>query len=204
MGKLMQSLGLGNVSSDVNEIADGKYDAVVDKSEYFFNKAKDTVSHVITYRIESNDPATKGRNKQEYFTLGKEPRDASGNFAKDEESLAAYNNTQTEMNKQFHKKRFVDLLATPGDAESRKTVEARVDNGDVDAPDLVGVHCTINIKTNNGYQNVAGAWARGAASAPVATTQAVTLGSTPETNATPQSPEAPPAPSGITGIAGGL
>jgi hypothetical protein len=70
MGKLMQSLGLGDVSANVNEVPDGKYDAVITQSEWFFNEAKDTVSHVINYKIEGNDPATKGKGKQEFFNLG--------------------------------------------------------------------------------------------------------------------------------------
>jgi hypothetical protein len=183
MGKLMQSLGFSEVSSSVNEVPDGKYDAVVTTSEWFFNKAKDSVAHVITYKVDSTDPATKGKQKQEYFNLGTEPRDAEGNWTEDEETLTHYNNTQTPMNKQFHKKRFVDLLAD-NNPESRKAIEAAVDAGNIDVASLVGVKCVVNIKTKEGFQNVAGAWKRdgNATSAPVAQS----LGE------------------GTTGIAGGL
>lgn len=208
MGKLMQSLGLGDISANVNEVPDGKYDAIVTASEWFFNEGKDTVSHTITYKIDSNDPATKGKSKQEFFNLGKEPRDANGVFTKSEDELTHYVNTQTEMNKQFHKKRFVDLLAD-NNPQSKKEVEAAVDAGQIEPANLVGVKCVVNIKTKDGFQNVAGAWKRDGA-APVAATQAVSLGTTapvastpaptPEVAAAPQ----PAAPTGIVGIAGGL
>ncbi len=206
MGSLMQSLGLNSVSANVNDIEDGKYDATVEKSEAFFNKAKNTVSHVITYRITFTDPV-KGKvskTAQEFFKLGENPVDANGNFAENEESLAGYNNTQTEQNKSFHKKRFVDLLAT-NDKADKERVEAQVDAGQLDFKDLVGAECVVTLKTKDGFQNVSAAYKRSGSTATPTATNAVSLGGNVPATQPTQTPESQVTPpTGIQTMAGGL
>lgn len=137
---LLGTLGLDKVESDPNAIPDGKYDGDVFKSEYVLSKNKDTVSHVITFRV--TEGANKGAQRQSWYTLGSEPRNAEGEFPSKPEDITTYNPTMSESQKSWYKKMFVDL-GIP---------EADVSSTPISA--LVGKNVTFGIKRNGSYINI--------------------------------------------------
>ena len=169
---LMQSLGLENVEADPNRVPDNKYDGVVFKSEYVLRKEKDSLSHVVTYKVEGGPH--NGAQIAHWHLLGKNVKDAQGNFPDSVDQIASYDNTQTEMNKQFYKKMFVDLGIDPD----------QVHLTSIDA--LVGIPVTFGVKTKEGYQNVSFVEKRTGPAAPVAGTPstegAASLGGSPAEN----------------------
>ena len=161
MNFLTQQLGLNEVAADPNALPDGKYDGVVTKSVLVYVDSKDTLSHVITYKVTEGD--RKGAQKDEWFTIGKEPRLKDGSTpAKGEvnpNDLASLTPTMSEAAKPWYKKRYTDL----------GFAEADVDNGSVGITDLVGILVTFGVKKKDGYTNINFVEVRGAVteSAPV-------------------------------------
>lgn len=184
----MGSLGLENVEADPNAIPDGKYDGVVFKSEYVLSETKDTVSHVITYKVTDGDH--NGAQRQEWFQIGKAPRTATGEFPKNASEIAAYEGVMTENNKTWYKKRFVDL-GIPEDQVHLTPVEA-----------LVGKTVTFGVKRNQGFININFVELRDAS------TTSQPQGMTVMPQSLGAQPPAAPAPAtateGVNPIAGGL
>lgn len=138
---LLGSLGLNDVESDPNYVPPGTYDAVVYSSDLVHVKSKNTVSHVITYKITDGDYKDKRQSK--FHELGVNPDlDENG-------KVIAFTPTQTATNKQWHKKNFVDL-GVP---------EAQVASTPISA--LVGRECTITLTKNGAFTNIAGVGTRG-------------------------------------------
>src|SRR3954468_3277747 len=73
---LLGSLGLNDVPADPNAIPDNTYDGEVMKSELVFVASKNSINHVITYKVTEGE--RKGAQKQEWYELGVAPVDASG------------------------------------------------------------------------------------------------------------------------------
>jgi DNA-directed RNA polymerase subunit H (RpoH/RPB5) len=137
---LMGSLGLENISADPNEVPDGAYDGDVFKSEYVLMRDKDTINHVVTYRVTEGD--RKGAQRAQWYKLGENPRNAAGEFPDKVEDIATYKQTMSDSNKQWYKKLFTDL-GIPEDQVPNAKPE-----------DLVGKTVSFGVKTNNGYKNV--------------------------------------------------
>lgn len=137
---LLGTLGLDKVEADPNAIPDGKYDGEVYKSEYVLSENKDSISHVITYRV--TEGQYKGAQRQSWNQLGKAPRDASGNFPKSPSDIVTYEPSMSEAQKSWYKKTFVDL-GVPEDQVHTTPIES-----------LVGKQITFGVKKNNGYVNV--------------------------------------------------
>lgn len=138
---LISSLGLDNVSSDVNDLPTGKYDGVVSKSEYVLVKDKKQVSHVITYKVTEGD--STGAEKQVWNNLYGEVVDAEGNFPESVDQIKGGKPLMTEKNKQWYKKNLKELSGLPEDQVHTVTPEQ-----------LVGVEVTFGIAEKNGYKNV--------------------------------------------------
>lgn len=150
-GNLLNSLGLGEVEADPNAIPDGRYDAVVMKSEYVHVKGKDALAHVITYKVTDGDNA--GAQVPHWFNLGVNPK-----FNENGQPIS-FTPTMTQGNKQWYKKAFVDL-GIPEDQVTATPISA-----------LVGRECTIGVKKNGQYRNVTYVEARGNALAQAAESQ---------------------------------
>lgn len=131
---LMQSLGLNQVESDPNALPDGKWPGVVFKSELVFVEKKNTISHVITYKV--TDGERKGAQRQEWFELGKDPK------YDEQKNLIGLDLTMTDERKSWYKKRFEDLGIHPDSVES------------TDPKDLVGIPVIFGTKKNQGYINI--------------------------------------------------
>jgi hypothetical protein len=152
---LLNSLGLDKVESDPNNLPDGKYLGEVFKSEYLFHKGKgsqekNTISHVITYRVATEDPSGRaGAQRQEWFEIGKDPvRD-------DEGKMVSITPTMTEQQKPWYKKRWEDLgIANPEEHEPEV---------------LVGKKVTFGTKKNGNFININFVELREATDAPPAT-----------------------------------
>lgn len=136
---LLGSLGLDKVEADPNYLPEARYAAEVFKDEYLFHKSKgsaekDTISHVITYRVTEGD--RKGVSKAEFFEIGKNPEyDEAG-------ALVGLTPTMSEQQKPWYKKRLLDLGLT----------EQEID--DHEPGDLVGKSITMGIKKNGEYTNI--------------------------------------------------
>lgn len=139
---LLGTLGLQNVAADPNDIPDNTYDGVVAESQYVTVESKDTLAHVITYRVA--DGPHKGAQRQEWFTIGNAPRDASGNFAKNVTDVVNFQQAMSDQQKMWYKKRWVDL----------GIAEADVNSGTVAPEALVGRPVTFGVKTKNGFKNI--------------------------------------------------
>lgn len=130
----MGSLGLDNVSADPNDIPDGKYAGSVFKSEYVYLENDDSISHVITYKVD--DGEHKGAQRAEWFKLGNQPvRDEAGN-------VTSLNVTMDDTKRRWYKKRLVDLGVPE---EQINTVKPE---------DLIGKQVTFGVKRNGQYINV--------------------------------------------------
>lgn len=144
MVNLLASLGLGDVSADVNSLPDNRYAGIVSRSEYVVVPAKNnkpaTLSHVITYKVTDGD--MKGREKAEWFRLGIDPVDANGNVPERASEVTSYTPTMTDNAKTWYKKRWVDC-GVPEEA---------IPGADLNL--LVGKPIIFGTKTENGYSNV--------------------------------------------------
>lgn len=152
MGNILhQSLGLDKVEGDLNALPDGAYDGEVFKSVLVYVDSKDTISHVITYKVSDGD--YKGRQRDEWFTLGREPRLKDGSTpTKGEvplEDLGSFTPTMSEQAKPWYKKRHLDLGFT----------EDQFAEG-IHPSELTGKPVTFRVKTKDGYSNVNSVWRR--------------------------------------------
>jgi hypothetical protein len=138
---LLSSLGLDDVSADPNDIPVGKYDGVVLKADLVLVESKGELSHVITYQVTEGE--FKGAQKQQWYTLYKDVKDADGNFPSDPKMVAAGTPALTDNQKRYYKKLFVDLLGIPEEDVSKTEPTA-----------LAGVPITFGIKLKDGYKNV--------------------------------------------------
>lgn len=138
---LLASLGLDEVSADPNDIPVGKYDGIVLKSQFVLQENKDTLSHALTYKVTEGEFA--GAQKQQWYTLYENPRDANGVFPTDIKDLKAAKPALSENAKRYYKKLFVDLLGIP--EEEVKNQEPEV---------LEGRPITFGVKLKDGYKNV--------------------------------------------------
>src|SRR5690606_32913943 len=93
---MMESLGLDQVEEDPNFLPDGKYRGIVSKSDYVLVKSKNTVNHIIEFKVD--DPGSKynGRKRVEFYPMKKDAtQDENGNWtggvvAMDEERKSYY------------------------------------------------------------------------------------------------------------------
>lgn len=179
MFDLTASLGLDKVEADPNNIPDGRYDGKVLKSEYVLSKDKDKISHVVTYQV--TDGQYKGAQRQQWYNLGDNCKNAQGGTPENLSDVAAFNPTMTEQNKQWYKKLFVDLgipeevINTPGGAKPEMLVNKLV---------------TFGVKRNQGYVNVNFVELR--TDAPVVDMGAGAFGSAPVSLEQPQTPTSNP------------
>lgn len=151
---LLSSLGLDDVAGDPNTIPDGKYDGIVEKSEYVIVKDKATLSHVITYKVTEGD--RKGATKQQWYTLYKDIKDAEGNVPENVADVKAGAPALSDAQKEYYKKLWMDL-GVPGDEVTSSEPNR-----------LEGVLVTFGVKRNNqGYQNINFVEPRVAPQAPV-------------------------------------
>jgi hypothetical protein len=142
---LLSSLGLNDVPSDPNDIPDGKYDGIVQASEYVLVSSKNTLAHVVTYQVA--DGEYKGAQKQVWNTLYKNVVDANNNFPDKIEDVKGGESSMTDANKRWYKKMWCDLLNLT-DAEYGQR------EANLKPEDLVGIPVTFGIKTKDGYKNV--------------------------------------------------
>lgn len=139
MSNLMGSLGLDEVEADPNALPDGRWVGEVVRSAYVFTKSKNSIAHVITYRITEGE--RKGAERQEWFTIGVDPVFADGHDG-DANYVTSVTPTQTEQNKQWYKKRFVDLGIPEDEVTS------------TDIASLVGKSVYFGTKRKDGYINI--------------------------------------------------
>lgn len=138
---ILGTLGLGDVPSDPNDVPVGTYDAVIFSSEYVLSKNKDTIAHNIVFKVVGEEFG--GAKPNQWNTLGKEPRDAEGNFPNNVQNVATYTPTMSDQQKSYYKKTWVDC-GVPEDEVGRR-----------DPSTLVGTPVTIRVYTSNGFKNVA-------------------------------------------------
>lgn len=142
---LHQTLGLGNVDADVNNLPDGRYDGKVKSSQYVYVDSKDTLSHVISYEVTEGE--YKGRNKDEWFMLAREPRKADGSAPDkgkvDISEIATLTPAMSDNAKPWYKKRHLDL-GVP---------EQAFDAG-INIATLEGRPVTFGVKRKDGYVNI--------------------------------------------------
>lgn len=132
---LMGSLGLDNISADPNALPDGKWAGEVVKSEYVHIKAKDSVAHVITYRVTQGERT--GAERAEFWNIGTGPKfDEANNI------VGITTPTMSDKQKPWYKKRFVDLGIPEGAVASAHP------------RDLVGKEVIFGTKKNGEYINV--------------------------------------------------
>lgn len=137
---LLGALGLDQVSADPNEIPDGKYDGDIFRSEYVLAKDKSKFSHVVTYRVTEGE--NKGAQRQQWYTIGKNPKNAQGGEPDALTDIAAYEPAMSDSSKSYYKKMWVDL-GVPEAAIATASPE-----------DLVGKQVTFGVKRNGGYTNI--------------------------------------------------
>lgn len=138
---LLGTLGLNAVSADPDDVPVGNYDAVIHASELVLNSKKDTVSHVITFKLTGEEH--KGAKPTQWNKLGDAPRNAQGEFPAKVTEIATYQPTMGDQQKQYYKKTWVDC-GVP-DAEV----------GTLPPEALVGKAVSIRVYLNNGFKNVA-------------------------------------------------
>jgi hypothetical protein len=137
MTGLLGTLGLDEIPPGP---PDGTYNGEVTKSELVVVANKNTLNHVITYKIV--DEGYKGETKQEWYKLGENPVDANGQPAKTAAEVVNFTSTMTSENKRWYKKRLMDL-GIP---------EAEINTRPLDS--VVGKAVTFNVLTANGFQNI--------------------------------------------------
>lgn len=138
---ILGTLGLGEASTDPNDVPVGSYDAVVFASEFVLSKNKDTLAHVITFKVLNGDQ--EGKKPRQWNNLGTTPRDAEGNFPASVEALASYTPTMGETQKSYYKKTWMDC-GIPEEEVGRHKPEI-----------LVGKTVTIRAYMSNGFKNIA-------------------------------------------------
>lgn len=135
MSGIMDSLGLDKVEADPNALPDGKWPGEVSRSEYVFVKNKNSVSHVITYRVTAGEH--KGAERAEWWLIGTDPvTDDNGKIT------GVENVTMTSQAKPWYKKRLLDLGVHETEIMTFKPA------------DLVGTEVTFGTKKNDGYINI--------------------------------------------------
>jgi hypothetical protein len=157
MNNLLGSLGLSDVSADPNDIPDGSYDGDVFRSEFVCVESKDTLAHVITYRVTEGE--AKGAQRQQWYTLYNKPRDANGNFTSNPNEVVSVetdangkpNVLLTEGQKRWYKKLWADLLFGTSEGLTPQQ-EQQIDQSKPE--DLVGKTVTFGVKTRNGFKNI--------------------------------------------------
>lgn len=143
MTGLFDSLGMGQVESDPNNIPDGRYPGKVLKSEHVFVEKKSELSHVITYSV--TDGKHKGAQRAEWFTIGKDP------VFNDDGVLVGLTPTMSETNKQWYKKRLNDLLTPEGtDEEKDKVIAAAMENPE----SLKDIPVAFGVRRKDGFVNI--------------------------------------------------
>lgn len=135
---LIASLGLDKADGDMN-LPDGSYDGKVRSSRLVYVPSKDTLNHVIEFAVTDGD--YKGRSHSEWFTLGSEPRVGDNETpAKGEVDLSQLTHltgTQSDQQKDWYKKRHMDLGVDEQDFNSGKVMPG----------DLANIPVTFGVKT---------------------------------------------------------
>jgi hypothetical protein len=137
---LLGSLGLDTIPADPNAIPDGTYDGEVMKSELVLVTSKNTVNHVITYKVTEGE--RKGAQKPEWYELGVNPVTAENTPASKLAEAASFTPSMKDERKPWYNKRAKDL----GVEGERFTSD--------NLASIVGVPVTFNLKTENGFQNL--------------------------------------------------
>lgn len=140
---LLSSLGLNDIPSDPNDIPDGKYDGVVQASDYVIVDSKGTLNHVVTYQVIDGDH--KGAQRQVWYTLYKNIVDSEGAVPFNVDNIKGGTPAMTDANKRWYKKMWCDLLGLD---------DSTFDAAKHDVKDLVGIPVTFGVKTKDGYKNV--------------------------------------------------
>jgi hypothetical protein len=138
---ILGTLGLDSVSANPDDVPTGSYDAVIYQSEFVLSKNKDTIAHVITFKVEGGD--NDGAKPSQWNTLGKTPRNEAGEFPAKVEDVTQYEPTMSKKQESYYKKTWVDS-GVPEDQVGKLPPEA-----------LVGKPVTIRVYMSNGYKNVA-------------------------------------------------
>lgn len=138
---LISSLGLDQVTGDVNDLPVGKYDGKVSRSEFVLTESKKQVSHVITYKVTEGDYT--GAEKQVWYNLYGEIVDAEGNFPKSVDAIKGGKPLMTPNNKKWYKKLLMDLTGCSEEQASQVTPEQ-----------LLEKEVTFGVAEKNGYKNV--------------------------------------------------
>lgn len=138
---ILGTLGLDGVSPDPDDVPVGTYDAVIFGSEYVLSKNKDSIAHVLTFKVTSGERA--GAKPRQWNTLGSTPRNAAGEFPANVQEVATYTPTMSDKQKSYYKKTWVDC-GIPEDQVGRLAPET-----------LVGKAVEIRAYTSNGYKNIA-------------------------------------------------
>lgn len=138
---ILGTLGLGEVSGDPDDVPVGAYDAVIYQSEYVLAKNKDSLAHVITFKVVGGE--RDGAKPRQWNTLGSAPRNEAGEFPANVQEVATYTPTMSEKQKSYYKKTWVDS-GIPEDQVGR-----------LDPSALVGKPVTIRVYLSNGFKNVA-------------------------------------------------
>lgn len=138
---IIGTLGLDTVSPDPDDVPVGTYDAVVFESGYVLSKNKDSIAHVIKFKVTGGE--RDGAKPTQWNTLGSTPRNAQGEFPAKVEDTVSYTPTMSDKQKSYYKKTWVDC-GIP---------EAQV--GTLPPESLVGKPVEIRVYTSNGYKNVA-------------------------------------------------
>lgn len=138
---ILGTLGLDGVSPDPDDVPVGTYDAVVFASEFVLSKNKDSIAHVITFKVDGGE--RDGAKPRQWNTLGSKPRNAAGEFPAKVEDVVTYDPTMSDKQKSYYKKTWVDC-GIPEDQAGRLAPEA-----------LVGKAVDLRVYTSNGYKNVA-------------------------------------------------
>lgn len=145
---ILGTLGLDGVSPDPDDVPVGSYDAVVYQSEFVLSKNKDTIAHVITFKVEQDlgngqKGPQDGAKPRQWNTIGSEPRNEAGEFPAKVEDVVTYKKTMSDKQKAYYKKTWVDC-GIPEDQVGRLAPET-----------LVGKTVDIRVYMSNGYKNVA-------------------------------------------------
>lgn len=138
---ILGTLGLDAVSPDPDDVPVGTYDAVVHESSYVLSKNKDSIAHVIRFKVVGGEK--DGAKPFQWNTLGEQPRNAAGEFPANVEEIVTHSPSMSDKQKSYYKKTWVDC-GIPEDQVGHLPPEA-----------LVGKPVTIRVYTKNGFKNVA-------------------------------------------------
>lgn len=138
---ILGTLGLDGVSPDPDDVPVGTYDADVFESSYVLSKNKDSIAHVLKFKVVGGE--RDGAKPTQWNTLGSAPRNEAGEFPAKVEDVVTYTPTMSDKQKSYYKKTWVDC-GIPEDQVGRLAPEV-----------LVGKHIEIRVYTSNGYKNVA-------------------------------------------------